>query len=79
MSTDNKPRDWLTDDIHTTRVDNSTRQQVKVIFLFTYDHSVSSIVTSLNTTASSHHNVQLQHQFSLFQHNLLTMASLSLL
>jgi len=45
---DGQRKDRLTDDIHAGRVDNSTRQQVEVIFLITYDHCVSSVVSTLD-------------------------------
>ena len=41
----------LTDDVHAVQVNNSTRQQVKVVLLLTNNHRVSRIVSALNKTA----------------------------
>jgi len=39
----------LTEDAHAVRVNNATRQQAKPSLLLTNDHSVSRIVSALNT------------------------------
>jgi len=42
----------LTNDVHTVWIDNSTRQQVEVVFLITDDYCMSCIVSALNNIQS---------------------------